>query len=348
MVTLGYLPRHFKTILGKVPRRLCVTYSLPTLAEIEEAARIVYRFMPPTPQYCWPGLSSRCDCEVWVKHENHTPVGAFKIRGGLVYMDNLVQTQQDVQGVVTATRGNHGQSITTAARQYGLTSTIIVPEGNSMEKNAAMRTQGAELIEYGHDFQAAREYAIDYAIKNNLHLISSLDPLLIHGVSTYAWEFFTAIPDLHTVYVPIGQGSGICGMIAARNALGLQTKIVGVVADTAPAYALSFDAKKPVSTTTAHTMADGVACRTPISEAVEIILKGAERIARVSENSITDAMHILFTDTHNVAEGAGAVGLAALFQDMDKIQGKKVGFILSGGNVDAGTFKSVLEGSRHA
>lgn len=325
-----------------------MTYSLPNLAEIEKAASVVYRFMPPTPQYCWPGLSSRCDCEVWVKHENHTPVGAFKIRGGLVYMDNLVQTQPNIKGVITATRGNHGQSITTAARQYGLTSTIIVPEGNSMEKNAAMRTQGAELIEYGHDFQAAREYAGKYAAENSLHLISSLDPLLIRGVSTYAWEFFKATPDLHTVYVPIGQGSGICGMIAARDALGIQTKIVGVVADTAPAYALSFDAKKPIATTTAHTMADGVACRTPAPEAVDIILKGAERIVRVSESSITDAMHILFTDTHNVAEGAGAIGLAALFQDMTKLKGQKVGFVLSGGNVDASTFKSVLEGSRHA
>jgi len=325
-----------------------VNYPLPNLAEIEKAASIVYRFMPPTPQYRWPGLSRRCECEVWVKHENHTPVGAFKIRGGLVYMDNLVQTQPNIKGVVTATRGNHGQSIATAARHYGLAATIIVPEGNSMEKNAAMRTQGAELIEYGHDFQAAKEYAGEYAAQHSLHLIASLDPLLIGGVSTYSWEFFKAEPDLRTVYVPIGQGSGICGMIAARDALGIKTKIVGVVADTAPAYALSFEAGKPIATNTAHTMADGVACRTPAPEAVEIILRGAERIVRISENAITDAMHILFTDTHNVAEGAGAIGLAALFHDMEELKGQKVGFVLSGGNVDASTFKSVLEGSRHA
>ncbi len=315
-----------------------------SLAELEAAADLVHEVMIPTPAHCWPLLSERVGAEVWVKHENHTPLGAFKIRGGIVYMTELKRREPKLAGVIAATRGNHGQSVAFACRRVGLKAVIVVPEGNSREKNAAMRAQRAELIEHGHDFQAAYEYARELARERGLHPMPSFDLRLVAGVGSYGLELFRSVPDIDTVYVPIGLGSGICGTMAARDALGLKTKVVGVVAANAPAYALSFAARKPVSTNSADTMADGVACRVPDADALGLILKGADRIVSVSETEIRAAMRHLFTDTHNVAEGAGAAALAALFQEKDRMAGKRVAVIQSGGNLDRELYLSVLSG----
>ena len=317
---------------------------LPTLSELEAAAALVHAVMPPTPQYCWPLLCRRAGTEIWVKHENHTPTGAFKVRGGLVYMRELKQEQPEVAGVIAATRGNHGQSVAFAAGRAGLAAVIVVPHGNSVEKNAAMRALGAELIEHGHDFQAAYEHAAALARERKLHRLPSFHPWLVLGVASYGLELFNAVPDLDTVYVPIGLGSGICGTIASRNALGLKTKIVGVVAENAAAYALSFAKRAPVSTNSADTIADGMACRVPDESALVTILAHAERVITVSEDEIKAAMRHYFTDTHNVAEGAGAAPLAALLKERDKVKGKRVALVLSGGNIDREKYTAVLNG----
>jgi threonine dehydratase len=315
---------------------------LPSKSEIEAAAETVYAGLPPTPQYAWPLLAERCGTAVWVKHENHTPIGAFKVRGGLLYMARLLAERPESNGVIAATRGNHGQSIAFAARANGLTAVIVVPEGNSSEKNASMRALGAELVVRGHDFQAAFEYAVGLADERDLTMVPSFAEDLIAGVSTYAMELLTAVPDLDTLYVPIGLGSGICGCIAAREALGLTTEIVGVVAENAPCYALSFAQGQPVSTNSADTLADGLACRVPADEAVAVINRYAERIVTVSEAEIRAAMRHFFTDTHNIAEGAGAAALAALLGERERAAGQTVGLVLSGGNVDRVLFQAVL------
>lgn len=314
-------------------------YSLETL---EAAAGIVRRSVLPTPAHCWPLLCERLGAETWVKHENHTPIGAFKVRGGLVYCSELKARTPDCPGIVTATRGNHGQSIAFAARAQGLRAVVLVPHGNSVEKNAAMRAFGAELIEHGADFQEAREYAGTLAEKEGLQFTGPFEEPLVRGVASYPLEFFRAHPDLDVVYVPIGMGSGICATIAVRDALGLETRIVGVVAAQAAAYALSFEAGEPVSTNSADTLADGLACRVPDPEALAVILKGAERIVRLSEDEIRAAMRAYYTDTHNLAEGAGASPLAAALQEREKLSGQKIGLMLTGGNVDARVFREIL------
>jgi threonine dehydratase len=312
------------------------------LDALEEAAALVYRVVPPTPQYCWPLLSRRVGAELWVKHENHTPIGAFKIRGGLVYLDAVRRAQPNIRGVVTATTGNHGQSIALAAARLGLDAKIVVPLGNSIEKNRAMQGFGARLVEAGHDFQAAYEHATELAEGERRHFVRSYDPLLVRGVASYGLELFRAVPDLDTVYVPIGLGSGISGVIAARDALRLHTEIVGVVAQNAPTYALSFAAGAPVSTNSADTMAGGLAVRVPDPAALEIICRGAARILSVSEAEMRRAMRILFSDTHNVAEGAGAAPLAAALQERNRLTGKRVAVIQSGGNIDRTVFALIL------
>lgn len=313
-----------------------------TLEELEAAREIVGRHMKPTPELHWPLLSQRAGCEVWVKHENHTPIGAFKVRGGLVYLEDFAKRRNGAPGIISATRGNHGQSLAYACGRAGVPLTILVPHGNNPEKNAAMKALGAEIIEHGSDFQEAREYSETLAGERGLHMIGPFHPLLMRGVGTYSLEFLRACADLEAVYVPIGMGSGICGMISARDALGLSTRIVGVVAANAPSYALSFDQERPVSTNSANTIADGLACRVPDEAALGIILAGAERVVSVSEDEIRAAMKIYFTDTHNLAEGAAAAPLAALLKEKDGMAGRKVGLVHSGGNVDAELLKSVL------
>jgi threonine dehydratase len=318
---------------------------LPTLAELDAAAEIVHSVMPPTPQYNWPLLSQRVGTELWVKHENHTPTGAFKLRGGLVYLDDLKRSQPDIAGVISATTGNHGQSIAHAATRLGLKATIVVPHGNSPEKNRAMSAFGATLVEHGHDFQAAYEHAIATAERDNFHLVRSYHPLLVRGVASYGLELLRAVSDIDIAYVPVGQGSGICGMIAAREALGRKTEIVGVVAANAPAYALSFAAGKPISSNSADTFAGGLAVRAPDPLALDIICRNVSRIVTVSEAEMRAAIRILFSDTHNIAEGAGAAGFAAALQDRERLIGKKVAVIQSGGNIDRPLFAEILAGS---
>jgi threonine dehydratase len=315
---------------------------LYSLSELEAAAALVHAAMPPTPQICWPLLSARAGAEVWVKHENHTPIGAFKLRGGFVYMEGLKHREPGLAGVVTATRGNHGQSVGFAARSAGIAAVVVVPHGNSVEKNHAMRALGVELVEHGHDFQAAYEHAVELAAARGLHLVPSYHPDLVRGVASYSLELLRGVAELDTVYVPIGLGSGVSGMIAARDALGLKTKVVGVVAEAAPAYALSFAAGKPVSTNSADTIADGVACRVPDPSAVAFINRGAARIVAVSEGEIAAAMRYYFTDTHNLAEGAGAAPLAALLKERERMAGKRVGLVLSGGNVDRDVYAPII------
>lgn len=309
---------------------------------LKTASEIVYQAVSPTLQNQWPLLSQRLRCEVWVKHENHTPVGSFKVRGGLVYLHKLYGDLNTVSGIISATRGNHGQSLGFAALRYGLDCTIVVPHGNSLDKNKAMKALGVNLIEYGKDIHEAVDYAKFLSQEKSYHFVPSFHPWLVQGVASYSLELFSEIPDLETLYVPIGQGSGICGAIAARDALGLKTKIVGVVSEKADAYAKSFKAGKAVSTMTADTIADGIACRVPAQAALDIILEGAERVMTVSDESILDAMKILHSDAHNLSEGAGAAGLAALMAEREAMRGKKVGIILSGGNVDSDLYRKVL------
>ena len=321
---------------------ISLNLDLPTLTELEFAANLIRRYMPPTPQFAWPLLAARTGAEVFVKHENHPPIGAFKLRGGLVYLHDLLQRQPDCPGVIAATRGNHGQSVAFAARQFGVKARIIVPEGNSREKNAAMQAWGGELIVHRHDFQAALEHAKRLAETEGWHFLPSFHRTLVQGVGTAALEFFRAVADVDTVYVPIGLGSSICGALAARNALKIATKIVGVVAAKAPCYALSFAAGKPVSTERADTLADGLACRVPDADALTAIRAGVERIVTVTEEEIEEAMRIYFSDTHQIAEGAAAAALAALLQDRAQMQGKRVGLILTGGNIDRDVYQRIL------
>jgi len=321
-----------------------VTALAPPLDRLRAAQALVRAVVPPTPLHRWPLLSRRCGTEVLVKHENHTPIGAFKVRGGLVYMGRLKDRLPDVPGVVAATRGNHGQSIAFAAARVGVPATVVVPTGNAIEKNRAMEAFGARLVEHGHDFQAALEHAVALAKAEGLHMLPSFHDDLVDGVASYALEMFEAAPDIATVYVPIGLGSGICGVIRARDALGLSTRVVGVVAENAAAYARSFAEGRPVSTDSAETMADGMACRVPDPQALAIILDGAERIVVVPDAAIMEAMRHIFSDTHNVAEGAGAAALAALLQEGPARAGGKVGLILSGGNVDRDLYARILAG----
>lgn len=318
------------------------------LADLERAAEVVYRHMPPTPQYAWPLLSQALGCEVWVKHENHTPTGAFKVRGGLVMLDRLAGADALPAGLITATRGNHGQSIPFAARRYGVPVTVLVPHGNSAEKNRAMVGWGAELIEHGEDFDVARVEAARLAQERNLTFVPSFHPDLVLGVATYALELFRARDALDTVYVPIGMGSGICGLMRTRDLLGLSTEIVGVVSSHADAFARSFAAGRVVETESARTFADGMACRVPMPDAVDAVRAGAARIVAVDDDEIAAAMRTLYEATHNVAEGAGAAALAALAREADVQRGRRVAVVLTGGNVDAGVLAEVLSGSTPA
>jgi threonine dehydratase len=309
------------------------------LRQLEQAHAIVGAAMPPTPAHVWPLLSERLGATVTVKHENHTPIGAFKVRGGLTYIDRLKRERPATPGIISATRGNHGQSLGFAASRYRMPVTILVPHGNSVEKNRAMRAFGADLVEHGEDFEAAREEAIRRAASAGLHLVPSFHPDLVIGVATYALELFRMASDLDVLYVPIGQGSGICGCILARDLLGLATEIVGVQSTEAPSYALSFAAGTVVETSSSRTLADGLATRVPDADALAIILKGASRIVQVSDDEVAAAVRAYWTDTHNLAEGAGAAALAAALQDRQRIRGKRVGLILSGGNIDFDLFR---------
>jgi len=309
------------------------------LKELARAHEIVGQAVSPTPAHAWPLLGGRLGTRVVVKHENHTPIGAFKVRGGLVYLERLKRERPNTPGIISATRGNHGQSLAFAASRHGVPAVIYVPRGNSVEKNRAMKAFGAELVEHGEDFQAAREEAERRAQFAGLHMVPSFHPDLVLGVATYALELFRAAPDLDVLYVPIGQGSGICGCILARDLLGLKTEIVGVQSSEAPSYALSFAAGRVVTTETSNTRADGMATRIPDPDALSLIRNGASRIVQVSDDEVAAAIRAYWTDTHNLAEGAGAAPLAAALQEKSRLRGRRVGLVLSGGNIDFDLFR---------
>jgi threonine dehydratase len=315
---------------------------LPTIEEIREVQPLVYALMGPTPQIAWPLLRERLGTEVWVKHENHTPIGAFKARTAIVYAAELFRGSKHIRGLVTATRGNHGQSVALAARRFNVPAYVVVPKGNSTEKNAAMRAQGAQLIEFGNEYQESKEHAQQLASENAWHFVPAYHRDIVKGVATYWLEFFSAVPHLDIVYVPIGQGSGICSCAAVRNGLNLGTKIVGVVPEGAPAYALSFEAKRKVAAPVTTRLGDGMACRVPDEASLQTVLENVERVVVVSEDEIRQAMKIYFTDTHNVVEGAGAAGLAAALKEQGRLQGKYIGLVATGGNVDHDVFARVL------
>jgi threonine dehydratase len=312
--------------------------------ELDWAAGIVGRWVPPTPQYVWPLLADQLGAEVWVKHENHTPTGAFKVRGGLVYAERMRTGRPEVKGIVSATRGNHGQSLAFAGRAAGIDVTIVVPEGNSPDKNAAMRGLGAELIVHGRDFQSAREHADMLGAQRGLEAVPVYHPDLVLGVATYARELLAAAGELDAIYVPVGQGSGISGIIGVRDLLGLRTEVVGVVAEQAPATARSVAAGQVVTTDTANTFVDGVACRVPDAQAISVICAGAARVLTVSEDEAAEAMRVLFSATHNVAEPAGALALAGLLAERSRAAGKRVAVIQTGGNADADLLIQVFSG----
>ncbi len=318
---------------------------LPSLAQIHQAQDVIYGFMPATPQYSWPLLNERVGAEVWIKHENHTPVGAFKLRGALVYLDWLRQSAPSIRGVVAATRGNHGQGVGMASRLLGLHAVVVVPHGNSLEKNRAMLAQGVELVEHGDDFQGALEFAQVLSSERNLAMVDSFHQRLVMGTATYALEFFQAAPPMDVVYVPIGLGSSICGVAAARNALELDTEIVGVVSAASPSYSLSFKERKVVEAPSRTMIADGLACRTPNPLAMEAIWANVARVVEVSDDEIAQSMCALYQDTHNVAEGAGAAALAGVLKEGSELnKGRRIGIVLTGGNVDAPLFARVLTG----
>jgi len=318
--------------------------TLPTRAELDVAAAIVYGAMPPTPQFSWPLLNEALGTPAWVKHENHTPTGAFKVRGGLVYLHGLQQREPGVTGIVSATRGNHGQSLAFAARRHGIAATIVVPHGNSVEKNAAMRSLGAQLVEHGDDFQASREFAIGMARREGLHMVPSCHPDLVAGVASYWLELLHAQPGLDTVFVPIGQGSGFCAAVAAREALGLRTRIIGVVSTHAPAYLDSFRSGELREAPSTTVLADGMACRTPDPDSLAVVLRHADDVVAVSDAEVARAMRLYYRCTHNLAEGAGAAALAAAMQlkHDPRVAGRKVGLPLTGANVDAEAMMRVL------
>ena len=319
--------------------------SLPTLADIEAAAQLIYRDFPATPQYRWALLGERLGTECWLKHENHTPVGAFKIRGGLTYFDQLAQRGALPREVISATRGNHGQSMGWAARRHGVACTIVVPRGNSHEKNAAMRALGVTLVEHGNDFQEAREHAMHLAAERGAHMVPSFHTDLLRGVATYWWEFLRAVPHMAVAYVPIGQGSGACAAIAAKQALGHGVRIVGVVSSHATTYADSIAAGRVVESAVTTQLADGMACRVADQAALDILAPHLDHLVQVSDAEVAAAMHALYTDTHNAAEGAGAAALAAALQEKERLAGQAVGVALTGGNVDAAVFARVLGGA---
>ena len=308
-----------------------------SIDEFHQATEIVQESVAPTPQIRWPLLGERLGIDVWIKHENHLPTGAFKVRGGLVFMSRLLEDGFGKTGVIAATRGNHGQSIAFAAGRVGVPVTIVVPHGNNEGKNKAMKAYGANLVQAGSDFDEALSKARDLATEHKLFAVPSFDPTLVHGVGTYAFEMFLELPDLDVVFVSIGLGSGICGILSARDALGLDTEVIGVVSTEADAYAQSIEKGSLVVTSSAKTLADGMAVRVPSPEALELLKDRLSRIVRVSDTEILEAIKFYYEDTHNLAEGAGAAPLAALWKERGRFVGKKVGLILSGGNVDEDT-----------
>jgi len=317
---------------------------LPDRDAMESAAQFLATLVPPTPQYVWPQVAAAFGTEVWLKHENHTPIGAFKARSAAMYFQKMMQREPECRGVITATRGNHGQAVGLAARRFKLPATVYVPHGNSVEKNNAMRALGVKLVEHGDDFQDSREEAARVGARDGLHMVPAFHADIVLGVTSYWAEFFRAAPDLDVVYVPIGQGSGACAAAAVRNVYSPRTKIVGVVSAHAAAFSKSFAARQVVESPVETRLGDGMACRKPDPEALAIILANVSRIVEVTDAELAAAMRAIFAMTHNVAEGAGAAAFAAAWRDRESLKGLRVGVTVSGGNVDTNVFADVLAG----
>jgi len=331
-------------MIANTPTAVTPASVLPSREKIDDAARFLAPLVPPTPQFLWPQVAAAFGTSVWIKHENHTPIGAFKARSGATYFRALMEREPDCRGVITATRGNHGQAVGLAALRFNLPATVYVPHGNSVEKNAAMRALGVTLVEHGSDFQEAREAATRVGAERGLHLVPPFHPDLFLGASTCWAELFRAVSDLDVVYVPIGQGSGICGAAAARNAWSPRTKIVGVVSAQAACFAKSFAARRVIESPVATLLGDGMACRRPDEDALALILENVSRVVEVTDAELADAMRRIFASTHNVAEGAGAAAFAAAWRERSSLAGQRVALALTGGNVDSALFADVLAG----
>ena len=318
-----------------------------TREALDAAVALVGQVVPPTPQYRWPRLCEALGTEMWLKHEDQTPTGAFKVRGGVVYVDDVRRRREAgeaVAGIASATRGNHGQSLALSGTRLGVPVLVGVPECNSADQNRAIEAHGAELLVAGADFEETRAQVAREAERRGYELVPAFHPLLVAGVATYWLEFFTVRPDLDVVYVAIGMGSGICAAIGVRDLLGLDTEVVGVVTEGAPTWALSLEAGEVVPTDAARTWCDGVATRNPPPEAFDVVRRGAARVLRVSDEQAADACRLLFDTTHHVAEGAAGVVLAGAWQERDRLRGREVGAVLCGANVDRDVFREVLAG----
>ncbi len=313
-----------------------------SLKEIVRARAVIYRYLRPTPLIHYQPLSEITGFQTYIKHENHNPTGAFKVRGGLNLIASLPQEEKE-RGVITATRGNHGQSIAMASRIFGVPCTLLVPHGNNPEKNRAMRGFGAELVEYGRDFDEARQRAEEIREEKGLRYIHPAnEPRLINGVGTYSLEIFEDLPDVDAIIVPIGGGSGACGAITIARALNPNTRVIGVQAERAPSVYLSWKEGRIIETESADTFADGLATRVPFEMTFNIIREGISDIVTVSEEEMKSSVRLLLETTHNLAEGAGAAPLAAALKLRDRLRGKKVVIILSGGNIDLATLRWAL------
>ncbi len=318
----------------------------PSYDDVLRAREIVTRYLPRTPVFSYPALSERLGCELFIKHENHQPVGAFKVRGGINLLASL-SPEERARGVISATRGNHGLSLAYAGRLFDTRVVLVVPHGNNPEKNDAMRAWGAELIEHGVDFDEARQHVEELARMQGLRYVHSAnEPLLIAGVGTYALELFEDVPRLDTVIVPVGLGSGICGTCLVRGELSPETRVIGVQAERAASIYLSWREKRIVTTDSADTIADGLATRVPAELTLELIWREVDDFVTVSEEGLARAIRDLLRYTHNLAEAAGAAGLAALDRLREQVEGTRVAIILTGGNIDAETLRSVLAPTR--
>ncbi len=307
------------------------------------ARKTVYRHLKPTPLIGHPLLSEWLGFPAWVKHENHNPTGSFKIRGGFNLVSHLSESEKS-RGVITATRGNHGQSVALACRTYGVRCVIAVPEGNNPEKNEAMKAFGSELLVHGRDFDEARERVEQIQAEQRLRYIHSAnEPLLVEGVGTYALEILEELPDVDCILVPVGGGSGISGVLTAVRAAAPKVQVIGVQAANAPSIYLSWKKGEKVTTDSADTMADGLATRVPFEMTFDIIHRYVDEVVTVTEEELMEAVFRIFQTTHNVAEGAGAATTAAAFKLRSRLAGKKVALVLSGGNITASLFQQVLE-----
>ncbi len=316
----------------------------PTYADLLAAAPVVHQYLRPTPLYEWPALSQMLGCRYYLKHENHTPTTAFKVRGG-IYLVSRLSAEQKRRGIIGCTTGNQGQSLAYACRLFGVRCVLVVPAANNPDKVAAMRALGAELIEHGRDYDEARVYCEEIRHREGLRYVHSAnEPDLIAGVGSYGLEIFDELPAPDVVLVPVGLGSGICGTALAASGRSPRTRVIGVQSELAPAVTLSWRQGRPVETNTPRTFAEGMATRVPADLTLEIMRRHVADMVLVGEEELREAIRLLLRVTHNLAEGAGAAATAAAFRMREGLAGKMVVGILSGGNLDLRELGRILAG----